>query len=143
MWSPLWSLALGSRRVSWQPGLAESPYRPPSSVGMPWTRAHSPRRAPSTHHGASQPLGGPEPGLRGWPFPRFQFLLINIISAPVQVDKLTLSAEPVFLPDPNDVILTGCDEQCRPLPSGTVRGWDLPDRRQEAVAFTLLLNGFP
>lgn len=45
------------------------------------------------------------------PFPKFQFFLINIISAPVRVDKLTLSDEPVFAPVPNDVILTGSDER--------------------------------
>lgn len=84
-----------------------------------------------------------EPGFPGRLFPKFQFLLINIISAPVQVDKLTLSEEPVFLPVPNDVSLTGSDE-CRSLfPGGTEKGWDLTDRGQEAVASTLLFDGFP
>lgn len=84
-----------------------------------------------------------EPSSPGRPFPKFQFLLINIISAPVQVDKVTLSDEPAFLPVPNDVILTGCDE-CRSLfPSRMEEGWDLTDRGQEAVALTLLFDGFP
>lgn len=76
-------------------------------------------------------------------FPKFQFLLINIISAAVQVDELTLSDEPVFLPVHNDVILTGSDECSSLLPSGTEKGWDLTDRGQEAVALTLPFDGFP
>lgn len=76
-------------------------------------------------------------------FPKFQFLLINIISAAVQVDKLTLSDEPVFLPVRNDVILTGSDECSSLLPSETEKGWDLTDRGQEAVALTLPFDGFP
>lgn len=76
-------------------------------------------------------------------FPKFQFLLINIISAPVQVNKLTPSDEPEVLPVPNDVILTSSDE-CRSLfPSGTQEGWGLTDRGRETVALTLLFDGSP
>lgn len=75
-------------------------------------------------------------------FPKFQLLLINIISAAVQVDKLTLSDEPVFLPVRNDVILTSSDECRSLLPGGTEKGCDLTDRGQEAVALTLPFDGF-
>lgn len=67
-----------------------------------------------------------EPGFHGG-LSQLQFLLINIISAAVQVDKLTLADEPAFLPLPNDVILTGSDEHHSLLPSGTKKGWDLTE----------------
>lgn len=97
-----WRLALGSGNVS-------------------WTRAHGPRRPGQPPRGL-----GKNPASVGG-LSQFQFLLINIISAAVQVDKLTLSDEPVFLPLPNDVILTGSDECHSLLPSGTKKGWDLTE----------------
>ena len=132
--SPSWGLALGFGRRA-----LLSLCGPLSLVGTrPQEGSFHPPRGPT----AAQRLWE-EPGLPGQPFPKFQFLLINIISAPVQVNKLTLSDEPAFLPAPNDVILTGSD-LCRSLfPGGTEEGWDLTDRGQEAVALTLLFDGFP
>ena len=121
----------------WPQGFAE-PVRASQLGGRPQEGSFHPPRGPT----AAQRLWE-EPGLPGQPFPKFQFLLINIISAPVQVNKLTLSDEPAFLPAPNDVILTGSD-LCRSLfPGGTEEGWDLTDRGQEAVALTLLFDGYP
>lgn len=132
--SPSWGLAVGFGRRA-----LLSLCGPLSLVGTwPQEGSFHPPRSPT----ATQRLWE-ESGLPGQPFPKFQFLLINIISAPVQVNKLTLSDEPAFLPAPNDVILTGSD-LCRSLfPGGTEEGWDLTDRGQEAAALTLLFDGFP
>ena len=110
--SPSWGLALGSGRRA-----LLSPCGPLNSMGTrPQEGSFHLPRDPTT----TQRLWE-EPGLPGQPFPKFQFLLINIISAPVQVDKLTLSDEPAFLPAPNDVILTSSD-LCRSFsPAGQRR----------------------
>lgn len=97
-----WRLALGPGNVS-------------------WTWAHGPRRLDQLPRGL-----GKNPASTGG-LSQLQFLLINIISAAVQVDKLTLADEPAFLPLPNDVILTGSDEHHSLLPSGTKKGWDLTE----------------
>lgn len=106
-----WSPALGSESG---PGgrASPSPLRPLSSLASPGHGHKAPGGLlPSTTgpDRCSEASGRPRPSKQ--PFPQFQFLLINIISAPVRVDKLTLSDEPVFLPVPNDVILTGSDER--------------------------------
>lgn len=132
---PSWGLVLGSR--FWQQGHAEPMLL--SSVGKRPQEGsfHPPRSLSATQRPRE------EPGFPGRPFPKFQFLLINIISAPVQVNKLTPSDEPEVLPVPNDVILTSSDE-CRSLfPSGTQEGWGLTDRGRETVALTLLFDGSP
>lgn len=82
-----------------------------------WSRMGTvPMRAPSTHHAAWLAVQRPreKSGFWGRLLPKFQFLLINIISAPVQVDEIALSEEPVSLPVPNDAILTGSDGAQRP-----------------------------
>lgn len=94
----------------WVPGVVLTTPPPMASQlgGVPWTQAQGPPGGvlPSiTQPGCcSKASGRARPSEQ--PFPKFQFLLINIISAPVRVNKLTLSDKPV----PNDVILTGSDE---------------------------------
>lgn len=139
---PWWNPGCGSESRSWEQGLAA----PPTAArlgGVSWTRAQGPPGgllSSITQPGRrSEASGRARPSEQ--PFPKFQFLLINIISAPVRVDKLSLSDEPVFLPIPNDVILTGSDQRRSLLGGGTEKR-GLSDGT-EPVARTLLFDSCP
>lgn len=124
--------SLGSESTSWEQGLAVQAF---GSAAVPgYGHKVSGGLLPPTTGSAGCSEASGKAWLRRWPFPKFQFLLINIISAPVQADKLTLSDKPTSPPVPNVVILTGSDERHSLFHRRKEKRGALTDRGQEAGA---------